>query len=321
MDDESDFDVPTDEFDDAETDGLPTSAWRAFDAVYESEELPTAPPSAEIPLPARTLVQAPSRGGWDDPLIYRRAGMIFLGSFAATTLAVLGPLLAIRGVSSPAVAPQIVMAAPPVMQPKAPVPPTVPAVATTPPAPAAPVAVAPVEPVAAAPRAARSEPVSPSRRSEPAPIQRTAPEPVPVAEAPVAEVAPVAPVAIPAPVAAPPPVVAAPKPTPKAPVPTKVKALNGAFTGKADGRMVWIRYQFEPEGKLRAVVRRDVDGVTTTIAARGEWTLAATGRVTFALMEVGMEKPGAYFGHLEGDAGEGRVTYGGRGRGRFEVKR
>jgi len=206
-----------------------------------------------------------------------------------------------------------------------------------------------VTPVPAAP-----EPVAVAEVEEEAPLEESPlpldeaepePEPVRVAARPRPRPRPARPAPAPEPVVAEPepepvvaeveelvPVVArpAPKPEPEVAVPTTARkpvvpiaaaSQSGTYVGRARNRPFTLQLVFRPGGVLQGILQVERNGEVLDIGAAGNYTIGANDVLTIALVETGTPDPRVYSGRVSDGAAEGRVSVGGRNRGRFRAKR
>lgn len=114
----------------------------------------------------------------------------------------------------------------------------------------------------------------------------------------------------------------APAPAPVPPSATATAtALSGLYTGKAMGQSISIHLDFRAGGEIKAVVKIRDGAQTVSSVADGTYSVAPDGSATIALMESGSSDPAIYSGTVRPGVAEGRVTVGGRSRGRFRVER
>lgn len=147
-------------------------------------------------------------------------------------------------------------------------------------------------------------------------VEHAAPPPAPVAP-PVEHTAPPPPVTPPvATVATPPPVVVAP-PAPKAVAPAAAIALNGAYAGRAGSWPASFDLAFLPEGAVRAIITIDEDGSVVTNTVTGRYGLGPDGAATVALIVGDL----AYSGVVSDGKITGRVSQGGKSRGKLNAQR
>jgi hypothetical protein len=287
--------------------------------------MPTLTPSAAMSYSGEyTRTSVTSRGA-SDPYFPAKLVGAFGVSFAATAALVLGMwvgLSAGREGAPPAPAqpvqiapaPTAIVAEPargPEPEPIAPEPVEEPAAAV--PAPAAP----PVRPAAAS---IEPDPEPAVAEAPPATVERPEPaaeEPETVERPEVAVASPkVERPAEPAATAA-----AAAAPAASRTVPPEASALSGLYLGKSIGKPISMNLQFQPEGSLRAVVKVRDGETTVSAVAEGTYSVGADGVATIALMETSGDEPNVYSGTVGANVCEGRVTTGGRNRGKFRVER
>jgi hypothetical protein len=245
------------------------------------------PPNASREAIHRTVyLQAPPRR---DHSLTARLAIVFLTSFASTTLVVLASWGLLTRDRPPAPMPQEVRVVE--VERHVPVPVPVPFRVE--------VAPTPVPVVTPAPR--------PSQRPR-------RPRPAPVAQAPIVEPEPILVESQP-----PTPVpVVAPPPPPVAVVPAAAEKLSGTYAGKADGQDVVFQLVFGPEGSVQATIVPQ-DGSPRRTAS-GEYKLDGTA-ATIMLMEKDVADPVVYTGTVDGSSADGRMTSGTRSVGRFSVGR
>lgn len=135
---------------------------------------------------------------------------------------------------------------------------------------------------------------------------------------PVVDVVPVAPPPVATVVTTPPPpVVPVALPTPRATTPAAATALNGAYAGKAGAWPASFNLSFLPEEAVRAVVTIDEGGAVSTKTVTGRYDLASDGTATVVLLVGDV----VYSGVVGSGMFEGRVTQGGKSRGKLNVQR
>lgn len=164
---------------------------------------------------------------------------------------------------------------------------------------------APAEPPPSRSRASVTPPADPGP-----PARVTAPEPEP-------------PIVQPEPPVAPPAALIAARPAVPAPAkpPAAAARLTGTYVGKAAGRPVSIDLEFLAEGDLRVVARVNDGANTRTIDASGQYTLSSDGTATITFVERDVADPSVYSGTADGSVVDGRVTAGGKNKGRLLVAR
>jgi len=303
--------------------------------VYSGLAKPSPPPDddpaeeapAEPPPPEKKMAGTSLSG------VYLRLGLTFAVYFVVTTMIVLGTWFAVvrplwvqeTERRAAVLAPQVIPA---------------PVVAPIPPEPE-PVAVAEVdeeealdesapaaeeteEPAAEEPEAAPEPEPKPARaasRPRPRPVRRT-PPPEPEPEPEVADMEE------PVPMVEPPPPEPEPEPEPPPPtvakravVPIAAARQSGTYVGKVQNGDFTMQLVFRPGGVLQGILEVERDGETVNLGAAGNYTIGADDVITIALVEAGTANPRVYSGQVADGVAEGRVSEGGRNRGRFRAKR
>jgi hypothetical protein len=97
--------------------------------------------------------------------------------------------------------------------------------------------------------------------------------------------------------------------------------LGGTFVGRYLNRPASLQLDMLPGGRVGGQLMVHDAGLTTTTRLAGTYAASAGGVVTFAVVEQGVTEPGVLSGTLDGQTAEGKVTGGGRVRGRFYVRR
>lgn len=285
---------------------------------------PMPPPVAMAPVPPQrpaSSVQVGRLGATDGV----KVALVGALSFLVPTVLMLGAYGALRAGrptvpdEAPAPIPIRVSAVPERPAPRvptAPAQPPVPAEAAI----SAPTLSAPS--VVAAPPAPQPVVAAPRPRVRPPPE----PTPAPVLSAPVeatvyrssgTEAPPAAPAPVAAPVAE---LRSAPPPTAKA-LPAADAKLGGTFVGKYLNKPASLQIDFLPGGRVGGQLMVHEAGITLTTRLAGTYAAGVGGVATFAVVEQGVTEPSVLSGTLDGQTAEGKVTAGGRIRGRFYVRR
>jgi len=112
-----------------------------------------------------------------------------------------------------------------------------------------------------------------------------------------------------------------PDPPPPPEAPPEATALSGTYQGRIMGRPGSVKLDFLGNDRVRGLVEYQSGGTTSNLIVAGTYALTPDGAATVALVELGTSTPAVYSGAVSGDRLAGRVTIGGRNRGKFVVSR
>ncbi len=110
-------------------------------------------------------------------------------------------------------------------------------------------------------------------------------------------------------------------PARSAAAPSPDAKLGGTFVGKYLTKPASLQLELLPGGRIGGQLMVHEAGITTTTKLTGTYASGGGGVATFAVVEQGVSEPGVLSGTLDGQTAEGKVTGGGRIKGRFYVRR